>query len=50
MALVITGIKVVAGLAVAAYIATRKVETVKDGGIIIDYRTNPEVLNGIIDR
>ena len=48
MALVITGIKVVAGLAMFTYLATRKVETVKDGGIVIDYRTNPEALNETI--
>lgn len=48
MAIVITTVKIVAGAAITAYLATRKVDKVKEGGIVIDYRKNPGAINAFI--
>lgn len=49
MATLIVIAKIAVGAVLTGYIATRKVEnsSVK-GGIVIDYRENPEALNGIL--
>ncbi len=49
MATMILIAKIAAGAAITSYIATRKVDNNSEkGGIIIDNRKNPEVLNGIL--
>lgn len=48
MAIAITTAKVIFGAALTVFLATRKVDKVKEGGIVIDYRKNPEALNAYI--